>query len=94
MIIKIDNTNIYILEQQHRAENSKSTSHVKSISMPDVYFEGASISRLYVRGSNLSQDDAPLRCITLHNLSIALKYLAVWSILNDEPLRIRLNHRT
>lgn len=95
MIIRIDNTDIYILEQQHRVKNSKSTISVKSVAIPDVIFDGyGSIKKLYVRGYNSSYDNAPLKCRTLQNLSTAIKYLSVWSILNDEPLRIRLNHRT
>lgn len=94
MIIRIDNTDIYILEQQHRAENCKTTIYVKSVAVPDVTFDGGDIIRIYVRGSKLAYDYQPLKCKTLQNLSTALKHLSVWSILNDEPLRIRLNHRT
>lgn len=95
MIIRINNTDIYILEQQHIFENSKSTIYVKSIAMPDVIFdEYDSIRELYVRGCNSFYDNVPLKCRTLQNLSTAIKHLSAWSILNDEPLRIRLNHRT
>lgn len=95
MILRVDGFKIYILEQQHRVKNSKSTISVKSVAIPDVIFdEYGSIRKLYVRGSNSSYDNAPLKCKTLQNLSTAIKHLSVWSVLNDEPLRIRLNHRT
>lgn len=94
MIIRIDNTDIYILEQQHRAGNYKSTIYVESVAVPDVTFAGSDIRTIYIRGSKSSYDYQPLKCKTLQNLNTALKHLAVWSILNDEPLRIRLNHRT
>nr|DAW97704.1 MAG TPA: hypothetical protein [Caudoviricetes sp.] len=94
MIIGIDNTDIYILEQQHRAKNCKSTIYVKSVAVPDVIFADGGIKTIYICGSKSSYDYKPLKCKTLQNLKTALKHLSVWSILNDEPLRIRLNHRT
>ena len=94
MIIRIDNTDIYILEQQHIYKDSKPTIFVQSVAVPDVIFDDGGIRRIYVRGSNSSHDYQPLKCKTLQNLKTALKHLAVWSILNDESLRIRLNHRT
>jgi hypothetical protein len=81
MILRVDCFKIYILEQQHRVKNSKSTISVKSVAVPDVIFDGyGSIRKLYVRGCNSFYDNAPLKCGTLQNLSTAIKHLSVWSI--------------
>lgn len=94
MLIRINGTNIYILEQQHKNSDSVSTDIVESASSPEVWFIGGSIRKIYIRGSSPKYDNNPLECNTIQNLNIALKHLSDWCNINNEPLHIRLNHRT
>lgn len=94
MIISIYGTDIYINEQQHLNSNSRDTTLVKSENCPEIYINGEAIKQIFIQGRDSFCNHHPLQCKTLQNLNIVVRHLAVWSILNNEPLRIRLNHRT
>lgn len=94
MIISIKGTDIYIIEQWHRNSNSRDTTLVKSANCPEIDINGEAIKQIFIQGGDSFYNHHPLQCKTLQNLNIVVRNLATWSILNNEPLRIRLNHRT